>query len=98
MKKLSQNDDPPSCICEILIQIFYREFRDKIKIRQNIFFDDFPECLPQTNLFLIFSLLFFQHFSNLSRRKKASFAELQKFVPFTAHMIYAFLRKGIFTM
>ena len=26
---------PPYCICEILIQIFYRKFRDKIKMRQN---------------------------------------------------------------
>ena len=26
---------PPSCICEILIQIFNRKFRDKIKMRQN---------------------------------------------------------------
>ena len=26
---------PPYCIYEILIQIFYRKFRDKIKIRQN---------------------------------------------------------------
>ena len=26
---------PPSCICEILIQIFYRKFCDKIKMRQN---------------------------------------------------------------
>ena len=26
---------PPYCICEILIQIFYSKFRDKIKMRQN---------------------------------------------------------------
>ena len=34
-ENVSQNGDPPYCICEILIQICYRKFRDKIKMRQN---------------------------------------------------------------
>ena len=36
-QKLSKNRDPPPpyCIYEILIQIFYRKFRDKIKMWQN---------------------------------------------------------------
>ena len=36
MKKIHKMvTPPPSCICEFLIQIFNRKFRDKIKMRQN---------------------------------------------------------------
>ena len=35
MKNFHEMVTVPYCICEILIQIFYRKFRDKIQMRQN---------------------------------------------------------------